>query len=142
MTDSAGSRNALGQKQALRAVGFRLIPFFGYLGLIFYAGGAPSSDGPSWQLPGADKTLHAIGFGLLYFLAVPVVTLLRPNATIAFTVVAAILVSSTSGAALELYQATLVHRSAELLDWVADTVGAMLAAVSSMALSRAWRRWS
>jgi VanZ family protein len=87
------------------------------------------------SLPGAvrvgpdvgDKIQHAIGFALLAWLWCRALRRLRPEAGKRRTVLGAFFVSAGVGGALELWQGVLSYRTCELLDWVADGVGAALA---------------
>jgi len=88
--------------------------------------------------PGAerlsDKTLHAIGFGIFAALAARALRALSPGSGQARALAGGVGASSLLGGVLELWQALLPYRSAELLDFVADVLGALLAAALTAAL--------
>jgi VanZ family protein len=74
----------------------------------------------------SDKTLHCIAFGILAWLACRAFRYCSPEAP-ARALGLGFASSVALGGALELWQAFLPYRSAELLDFVADAVGALIA---------------
>ena len=107
-------------------------PALAYLVGIFVLGSVRFSAAPGHV---SDKTAHFVVFGLLvlpmaralrYFGDHPATERLGRGA----------LLSSLAGAALEAWQALLPHRSAELLDWVADTAGAFAVALVVAVVAR------
>lgn len=103
--------------------------------LILVVGSIP--QGP----PGAqrlnDKLLHFIGFGIVAWLWCRACRHLFPAASAHRAALRGALASTVLGALLELWQAFLPYRSAELLDWLADALGAVLGALLTAAY---WRR--
>lgn len=103
--------------------------------LILLVGSIP--QGP----PGAqrlnDKLLHFIGFGGAAWLWCRAFRYLSPATAARTVAVRGGLASTALGALLELWQALLPYRSAELLDWVADALGALLVALLMATL---WRQ--
>jgi VanZ family protein len=103
-----------------------VLPALLYLAAIFYGGSIPLRAPPIDIGLSFDKLLHLLVFGGLQVL---LVRALRPGRlSFASKNWFAVAAASGIGLLLELYQATLPHRSAELMDWVADTLGALLAA--------------
>ena len=93
---------------------------------LFYASARPAGL-PFMQAPW-DKLMH---FG--YYAALTVLLIVAAGgrgALIAVIVVVAV------GAADELYQSTVPQRQADWLDWVADIVGALVAAAGFVRLGR------
>lgn len=87
----------------------------------------PESDIPLF--PNADKVAHALMFGTLC--AFLMVDLMRGNHHIRLAVAAlvSILVSAAAGGAIELLQGAMhIGRSADIWDFVADSIGAVIAA--------------
>lgn len=88
--------------------------------------------------PGAaglsDKLLHGIGFALLWPLLQLALGVHLEGRSWAYRGLASLSAASAIGGALEIWQALLPHRSCELLDWVADTVGAAAALALAFAL--------
>jgi VanZ family protein len=75
-----------------------------------------------------DKTAHFLVFGGL---VVPVARATRQFCSLppSLRLWLGALLASAFGALLEIWQAFLPHRSAEWLDWVADTAGAVVVAL-------------
>lgn len=111
----------------------QVVPALLYAFAIFYGGLARVPKTASVDVSHFDKLLHALAFG---FMQVVVLRAVRYEASklsfrnqnaLAFGLVVAL------GGLLELVQLMTAHRSAELLDWVADAAGA-----GAMALWLAW----
>ena len=104
-----------------------------YVAYIFVMGTKENAEPP---LDISDKTAHFAAFGLMVPLLTRALRYFLPAAPRGRLIVAAAALSSLAGALLEFWQAFLPYRSAELLDWVADTVGAVLA---GCLVALAWR---
>ncbi len=100
--------------------------------LFFVAGSLPA--GPGGSQGSLDKVLHAVGFGLLAGLWCSALAELRPRLGLLLPAAGGFLASSAFGGLLELWQGRLGYRSCELLDWIADMVGAF-------AVAGAWAAW-
>jgi VanZ family protein len=104
-----------------------------YVLAIFVVGSLPG--GPEVVRNVSDKLQHAAGFGLLALLWCRALRKRWPSpARAAF---GGFVVSVAVGGALEIWQALLTYRTCEFLDWVADAVGAAVAA----ALYASAARW-
>jgi hypothetical protein len=103
-----------------------------YLAGIFVLGSAGGGAGPAGV---SDKVAHLVAFGIL---ALPMARALRyfRERPLAERLGRGALLSSLAGALLEVWQAFLPHRSAELLDWVADTAGAFGVALVAAVVAR------
>ena len=123
MTDSYES--ALRQRN--RGFVSRMLPAIAYTGTIFYGGLIRLAKLPETGFVASDKLLHALAFGGLALLLVRAMRWLRPTRTLHWQLIAAGSGASLLGLLLELCQACLSYRSADVWDWVADTVGAALA---------------
>lgn len=105
--------------------------------LIFVRGSAPAEPD---AIQVNDKLAHAVVFMVLALLCGPLAAHVwirggRPGTRSLFPFVAACAgYSMFVGAALEVWQAGIPHRTADVWDWVADAVGALVAAflLSSM----------
>jgi VanZ family protein len=97
-------------------------PLVAYGTYILVMGSVRDGGPPSGM---TDKAAHFIAFGLMVPVALLAVTYLSPRRAFAAQVVAAVAVASGLGALLEVWQYLLPWRSAEFLDWVADTFGAL-----------------
>jgi VanZ family protein len=114
----------------------RRVPAVAYTVGVFYGGVIDIGALP--ELPGlsADKVLHGLAFAGLAGLIELFFFELAPARR---RVVAAVL-SSALGGLLELIQAALPYRSAELWDFGADVFGALVAAGVSWFVGRVARR--
>jgi VanZ family protein len=112
-----------------------LLPAIAYAALIFWLSSQPN---PLPRLTGrvSDKLLHLVEYatfavvatwGLSHLMALP-----RAARWAA-------LVGSLYGASDEFHQRFVPHRSAEVADWVTDTVGAALGALLAWLILRRWR---
>ena len=112
-----------------RSVGFgtHVLPALGYAGALFYWGLIHIGALPEVGFVATDKLLHALAFGGLALLVARAVHWLRPGIPLAKKLWLGCAGSSFLGLLLEVCQAFTAYRSADLLDWVADTVGALLA---------------
>ncbi|MEB2313598.1 MAG: VanZ family protein [Polyangiaceae bacterium] len=106
-----------------------VVPTLLYIGAVFASGimrGGPAfpSLGP---LP-RDKVAHFVAFGGMALVVLRTVRFTMGELRLRTQLAVAVAVASVLGALLELVQAALPFRDAELLDWVADTLGALAAA--------------
>ena len=95
----------------------QLAPPLILIALIFASSSRSSAGAP--PIPGIDKLVHFAVYGLLATLVCRIGPGWRAAAF-------AILVASTYGALDEWHQSFVPGRSSEVMDWVADTSGAML----------------
>lgn len=86
----------------------------------------------------SDKLQHGLGFALLAWLWCRALARAMPSWSRSSVAGGAVLVSVVLGGALELWQGVLGYRSCELLDWVADAVGAAAGAAVFAAIG--WPR--
>ena len=94
-----------------------------YTAAIFYGGLIRMRELPQVGVVPTDKLLHAAVFGGLALLLARAVRFSVAHAPLLVGAFGA----SALGALLEICQAFVPYRSADLWDWVADTVGAALA---------------
>jgi VanZ family protein len=107
-----------------------------YAGGIFVVGSLRNTPPAAREL--SDKLQHGLGFALLALLWCRALHRVRPGWSQLAVASAAFLVSVGLGGALELWQGWLGYRSCELLDWVADAVGAVAGASVYVGVC-AWR---
>lgn len=112
------------------------LPVLAYAALIFFLSSQPN---PLPFLPqgllSQDKLLHASEYAVLAALLLAALrgVGVRPVAA----VVLAVLVASAYGASDEFHQSFVPNRTADVLDWVADTLGALAGAIAAaLALRR------
>jgi VanZ family protein len=111
----------------------RVLPAVAYALGIFYGGVIDIGPLPETIGVPADKLLHLAAFCGFEWLLELALAELPARARVGLALAAAV----GTGVALELVQAALPHRSAELLDCIADTLGALLGAlVLHLALGR------
>jgi VanZ family protein len=96
----------------------------------------PMSSGSVDDIPGIDKLVHAVLYGVLGFLA----TRASSERTRGWQPVAATLLGALVFAALdEWHQSFIPGRSADPLDWVADAFGLLAGTAVALVLSRSER---
>jgi len=109
----------------LRGFAVHVLPALIYVVAIFYGGSLTSAKLPRVEV--SDKLVHLLAFAILQLLAFRAVRFEWPRQGLKWHLVVSMISASTIGAALEIYQLFIKYRSAEVLDWVADTVGALIA---------------
>lgn len=108
------------------------LPVGFYAGVIFFLS---SLSHPEDQLPAfllqeiSDKILHAVEYGILSLLCYRAFRWAAGPAAARHAVLLAIVTASVYGLTDEVHQAFVPLRDASWQDWLADTVGAALAAV-------------
>ena len=103
-----------------------------YAAALLIVGSLPMAPPASPQL--SDKTLHFIAFGILAWLCWRALRELRPDAPSWLPLLGGFAASVSCGGVLELWQGLLSYRSCELLDVVADALGALLAIILTAAV--------
>ena len=109
-----------------------------YAGMIFYlsAQSHPEEHLPSFLLKDvSDKVLHAVEYGLLAVLCYRAFRWAAGPAVARQAVVAAIVAASVYGVTDEVHQFFVPFRESSWLDWLADTAGAAIGALSWRAIS-------
>jgi VanZ family protein len=95
-----------------------------YVFTIFVVGSLPGAAAVAKGV--SDKLQHALGFALLAWIWCRALRRLYPGWTLPRLGGRSAALSVALGGALELWQGLLGYRSCELLDWVADAVGATI----------------
>ena len=104
-----------------------------YAGVIFYlsAQSHPEDDLPSFLFKEvSDKVLHAVEYGILAVLCYRAFRWAAGSAIARQAVVLAILTASVYGITDEVHQAFVPLRESSWQDWLADTIGAAIGAMS------------
>lgn len=109
----------------------QLAPPLILIALIFASSSRSSAGAP--PIPGIDKLVHFVVYGLL-------ATLFCRAGSGWRAAVVAVLVTSTYGGLDEWHQSFVPGRSSEVLDWIADTSGAVLG-VFAYTRWHGYRRW-
>jgi len=108
-----------------------------WMALLFYLSNQPSLETPT-LFSGQDKVLHAAVYALLGVLLLAA----QPRQAQGYSwqqVGISVLIASLYGLSDEIHQYFVPGRSSEVLDWVADSVGALIAASLLAGLSRKWK---
>jgi len=108
-------------------------PVVGYAGLIFYlsAQSHPEEQLPSFLLEAvSDKVLHAVEYGILSLLCYRAFRWAAGPAVARQALVLAIVTASVFGITDEAHQFFVPFRESSWLDWLADTVGVVIGAMS------------
>jgi len=105
-----------------------------WMGVLFYLSHQPSLPAPM-LFPGQDKLFHAIVYGILGFLLLASRTPSAQGYTSA-QLRGSVLVASLYGISDEFHQYFVPGRSSDVWDWVADTIGALIAVSLLAWLSR------
>jgi VanZ family protein len=110
------------------------LPVVLYGALIFYLS---SLSHPEEKLPGfvfvelSDKLLHMIEYGVLALLCYRAFRWAAGPQAAAYATVLAIVATSLYGMTDEVHQAFVPLRESSVRDWIADTAGAVIAAIGS-----------
>lgn len=123
-------------RHSLRGVALNVLPALLYLVGIFVGGSLPKLPDTGLEFEHLDKLMHLIAFGGLQFLMWRAVRYLWPDWSSARQLWVSLLSTSGAGGLLEVWQGALPARQAEGLDWVADTLGALVV----VAMLWRWRR--
>ena len=114
-----------------------VLPAALYSSVIFYGGLIRIGALPEVGFVASDKLLHALAFGGLALLVARAAHWFRPQLSLVKKLLCGCVGSSLLGLLLELCQALTVYRSADVWDWLADTLGALLA-IGAALLLLAW----
>ncbi|MEO6601219.1 MAG: VanZ family protein [Polyangiaceae bacterium] len=119
----------------------QVVPAVAYLSVVFYAGLIRLPELPEVGFVATDKLLHTLVFGGLALLLARAWHWAKPGTALGRKLAFGAFGSSLLGLLLELCQAFVSYRSADVWDWVADTFGALLAVGSARLLWLAWQAW-
>ncbi|MGE0790719.1 MAG: VanZ family protein [Sandaracinaceae bacterium] len=110
-----------------------------YMGLIWGLSSMTIDVPELARFPLRDKGIHGVEYGVLGFLLAHATLLTWPRHTPLRTAALAVLITVLWGVLDEIHQAFVPGRSPEVLDLVADTVGALLG-TSARAIAHLLRR--
>ena len=95
--------------------------------IIFVQSSLPAIELPPVDIVGTDKLIHVGVYGLLAGLCyVSLIHVSKVNIFTEFPYLWSVIIVSLYGASDEYHQSFVVYRSAEVLDWLADTIGAII----------------
>ncbi len=128
-TPSDSDKNSVASTSPARGSFVRdVLPALVWTAIVFVLGGIPN-PGPAPDLPFAvDKVEHGIAFGILQVLALRALRYELPGVLLRGMPWVAATISVVLGAALEVYQLSVPNRSADIMDWIWDVIGAGIAA--------------
>ena len=107
-----------------------------WMAYIFYLSHQPSLDIPS-LFENQDKVMHFVTYGILGAFLLGAMAL-RPAGYGTAQVALATLIASLYGISDEFHQSFVPGRTPDVVDWIADTSGALLAALLLARLSRSF----
>jgi VanZ family protein len=108
-----------------------------WMGLLFYLSHQPGIDSPL-LFPGQDKVFHAGVYGILAILLL----MSLPRGPLGYDrqqIGSSVLIASLYGISDEIHQYFVPGRNSDVMDWAADTAGALIAAALLAWLSRRWK---
>lgn len=105
-----------------------IVPALAYVLAVFVVGSLPSDDLGTPLFVGWDKVVHLVVFAGMFLIVLRALMHELPRVKVSSKLLVALAITSALGALLEVHQLAVPGRSAELLDWASDTLGALLAA--------------
>lgn len=106
-----------------------LLMALSWMALLFYLSSQPSLETPM-LFPGQDKLFHAVAYGVLGSFLLLALPAARGGSGYGWAQIqTATVIASLYGISDEFHQSFVPGRQADVLDWVADTTGALLAAL-------------
>lgn len=110
-----------------------------WMGVLFWLSAQPSIATPT-LFSAQDKVFHAGAYGILGLFLLGA---MRPPLFTGYTrlqIRLTVIIASLYGISDEFHQSFVPGRSPEVLDWLADTTGALLAAILLAQLSRSFSK--
>ena len=137
--DLGATREARPERRRIEQPGWGtvVVPAAIYLLASFTLGSLPAEHLPGVGFDFEDKLQHLLVFGGMQWTHVRVWRLYRPGLSFGQLMAWAAATATLAGGALEVWQFLLPHRSADPFDFMADGLGAILAATIGYVLGRA-----
>ncbi|MBL7987716.1 MAG: VanZ family protein [Chlorobi bacterium] len=104
-----------------------VLPLIFYCAVIYYISSLPSPPTPDLGFDLGDKLIHAGAFGLMGLFAIRAARWFGEGKTLVEWIVLGVIFCTAYGALDELHQSYVPGRDADVMDWVADVAGAILA---------------
>ncbi|MDB5034598.1 MAG: VanZ family protein [Chlorobi bacterium] len=111
----------------LRGFAAYVLPAILYALLIYFISSLSTPPAPTYALEWGDKINHTGAFGLMMLFGFRAFRWLMPNRSIAAHLIAALIFCCFYGASDEYHQSFVPNRTADVMDWIADSTGAILA---------------
>ena len=106
---------------------FKCILTLVYAYFIYAASSQDTSSVSFYIPPYTDKLIHFVEFGLLCLMICWSLSSAKIGTTWIYKIILAVGITSLYGVSDEFHQSFTPHRSVEILDWVADTIGSVAA---------------
>lgn len=126
-----GSGEHLGTSWSLHVLPAQL-----YLAFAFITGSLPGGAMGGIDFDAKDKLIHFAGFWLMQWTHARAFRHLRPDWARRDVLLSSCASATAAGGLLELWQFLLPHRTADILDWLADLAGALLGALVGLICAR------
>ena len=111
--------------RTLRTILIFWVPLIAWLLVIHNFSATPSADLPKVGIPFADKIFHMVEYFVLGVLLIRAFDKTDFKVSLAKLAILAIIIALCYGGLDELYQRTRPDRSCEMLDFLADSLGAL-----------------
>jgi VanZ family protein len=121
-----------------RRIGFAsyVLPVILFSMLIYFVSSLSAPPAPTYPFEWGDKINHAGAYGIMMILALRATRWLMPRSPLAAQIAVALLYCMLYGGSDEIHQAFVPNRSSDIFDWIADTVGALLAIAFALPVLR------
>lgn len=111
------------------------LPLIGYVGLIFTLSAQPHLQSPL-RFDNSDKLIHASEYAGLGVLLLAMLRASNPRRPAVISALMAVAAGMAIGAIDENFQRTVPGRMCDLIDWIADSSGLVLAQLAAFVWSR------
>ena len=125
-------------KAATRRTLLAWLPAGAYMALIWTLSSMPLVISFA-EVPFKDKGVHMMEYGVLAALGAFAIRNTWPALSLLKVLLAAVLLTFAWGFLDELHQAFVPNRNSDVMDLLADTIGALVGSASFGALDRVWR---
>lgn len=105
----------------------RVLPAIGYSAFIFIMSALSAPPTPTFDLSWGDKVTHAGAYGLMTLFTFRATRWLLAGRGLRVQMLTAAGYAMLFGASDEIHQAFVPNRQCDLMDWIADATGALLA---------------
>lgn len=115
----------------------RVLPAIAYSAFIFTMSALSAPPTPTFDLSWGDKITHAGAYGLMTLFTFRATRWLLAGRSLGMQMLAAAGYALLFGASDEIHQAFVPNRQCDLMDWIADAAGTLLALLFIRAIARA-----
>jgi VanZ family protein len=119
--------------QKIRGFAAYVLPAILYALLIYFISSLSTPPAPTYAVEWGDKINHTGAFGLMMLFGFRAFRWLMPNRPIAAQIIAALIFCCFYGASDEYHQSFVPNRTADVMDWIADSTGAIMATIFILA---------